>query len=332
MVEPRALISGPATPVHCMPIDPPTSANLRPRAADTPSVTQVFEAQLRQLNGWTGICACLWLVLVYAVTLWLSGRIVDAHIMDSVSIAQIDATSTARIIDRKFSEVATVAALLAQQTAVQDLLTESNPQAARLLDMSEAERQAKLQADPFVRFLGDTLEVTRLRQDYSQVFVVNVAGLVVATSDRRKPGSMLGQTYLARSDFNDAMEHGVGQLFTLGPGPGSDANQPGFFYALRADRDDVPQGVVVVKHDASALAPLLAGHQIALVVDRVGTVVSASRSDFMLRHVGPLAAVPPATAQMATIPVQRPAHLLHPSHWVVDGNPYLVNRVPLAEP
>ncbi|MEO6273890.1 MAG: ATP-binding protein, partial [Rhodoferax sp.] len=42
--------------------------------------------------------------------------------------------------------------------------------------------------------------------------------------------------------------------------------------------------------------------------------------------------VPPATAQMATIPVQRPAHLLHPSHWVVDGNPYLVNRVPLAEP
>ncbi|WP_295957274.1 ATP-binding protein [Rhodoferax sp.] len=298
----------------------------------TPSVIQAFEVQLRLLNRWTGICACLWLVLVFTVAQWLSGRIVDAQIADNVAVAQSDAFSTARIIDRKFSEVATVAALLAQQTAVQELLGEANPQAARLLGMSEADRQAKLAGDPYVRFLGDSLEQTRQRQEYSHVFVVNVAGLVVATSDWRQPGSLLGQTYLARSDFNDAMAHGVGELFTVGQGLSSYANQPGFFYALRADRDEVPQGVVVIKHDASALASLLSGHQIALVVDRAGTVVSASRSDFMLRHVGPLAPVPPATAQMARIPVLRPAHLLHPSHWEVDGNPYLVNRVPLAEP
>ncbi|WP_367848337.1 ATP-binding protein [Rhodoferax sp. WC2427] len=315
-----------------MPIDLPPPADLRPRPVATPTLTQAFAAQLRQLNRWTGIGACLWLVLVGALALWLSGRIVDAHIADSVAVAQTDAVSTARIIDRKFSEVATVAALLAQQTSVQALLAESNPQAAGLLAMATADRRAKLVGDPFVRFLGDSLEQTRQRQEYSHVFVVNVAGLVVATSDGRKPGSLLGQTYLARSDFNDAMAHGVGQLFTIGQGLNSYANQPGFFYAQRADRDDVPQGVVVIQHDASALAPLLAGHQIALVVDRDGIVVSASRSDFMLRHVGALAPVPPATARMATIPVQRPASVLHPRHWEVDGNPYLVHQVPLAQP
>jgi two-component system sensor histidine kinase/response regulator len=332
MVEPRVVIPGRAIPVHCMHIDYPPSADHRPRTVATPSVLLAFEAQLRQLNRWTGICAVLWLVLVFSVTLWLSGRIVDAHIADSAKSAQTDAVSTARIVDRKFSEVATVAALLAQQTAVQALLAESNPQAARLLGVSEAERRAKLVGDPYVRFLGDSLEQTRQRQEYSQVFVVNVAGLVVAASDGRHTGSLLGQTYLARGDFNDAMEHGVGQMFTVGQGLSSYANQPGFFYALRADREDVPQGVVVIKHDASALAPLLSSHQVALVVDRDGIVVSASRSDFMLRHVGSLAPVPPATAQMATIPVQRPHQLLHPSHWEVDGNPYLVNRVPLAQP
>nr|WP_315188626.1 ATP-binding protein [uncultured Albidiferax sp.] len=315
-----------------MPIDQPHSADLRPRTGATPTVLQAFEAQLRQLNRWTGICAVLWLVLVCTVTLWLSGRIVGAHITDSALAAQTDALSTARIIDRKFSEVATVAALLAQHTAVQELLGESNPKAASLLAMPEAARRAQLVGDPYVRFLGDSLEQTRQRQEYSHVFVVNVAGLVVATSDGRLPNSLLGQTYLARGDFNDAMEHGVGQMFTVGQGLTSYANQPGFFYALRADRDDVPQGVVVIKHDASALSPLLSGHQIALVVDRDGIVVSASRSDFMLRHVGALAPVPPATARMATIPVRRPAQLLHPSHWEVDGNPYLVNRVPLAQP
>ncbi|BDT70069.1 sensor histidine kinase RcsC [Comamonadaceae bacterium OS-1] len=315
-----------------MPIDRLPPADLRSRTVAPPTVLQAFEAQLRQLNRWTGICAVLWLVLVGSVAQWLSGRIVDAHIADSAQTARTDAVSTARIIDRKFSEVATVAALLAQQTAVQELLAESNPRAAGLLAMPEAQRRAKLVGDPYVRFLGDSLEQTRQRQEYSHVFVVNVAGLVVATSDGRLPGSLLGQTYLARSDFNDAMEHGVGQLFTIGQGLSSYANQPGFFYALRADRDDVPQGVVVIKHDASALSPLLSGHQVALVVDRDGIVVSASRADFMLRHVGPLAPVPPATARMATIPVQRPAPLLHPQHWEVDGNPYLVNRVPLAQP
>ena len=332
MVESRAVISGRAFAVHRMPIDYPSSADPRPRTVATPSVLQAFEAQLRQLNRWTGICAALWLALVCAVALWVSGRIVDAHIVDNAKSAQTDAASTARIVDRKFSEVATVAALLAQQTTVQELLADSNPQAARLLEMPETERRTKLMGDPYVRFLGDSLEQIRQRQEYSHVFVVNVAGLVVATSDGRQPSSLLGQTYLVRGDFNDAMEHGVGQLFTIGQGQNSYANQPGFFYALRAERDDVPQGVVVIKHDASALSPLLSGHQVALVVDRDGIVVSASRSDFMLRHVGTLAPVPAATAQMATIPVQRPERLLHASHWMVDGNPYLVNRVPLAEP
>ena len=148
MVESRAVISGRAFAVHRMPIDYPSSADPRPRTVATPSVLQAFEAQLRQLNRWTGICAVLWLALVCAVALWVSGRIVDAHIVDNAKSAQTDAASTARIVDRKFSEVATVAALLAQLTTVQELLADSNPQAARLLEMPETERRTKLMGDP----------------------------------------------------------------------------------------------------------------------------------------------------------------------------------------
>ncbi len=304
----------------------------RPRTVADPAVAQGFQAQLRQLNHWTGISALLWLALVAGVALWLSGRMVDAHIADNVASAQADATSTARIIDRKFAEVASVAGLLAQNRGLQDLLGATNPQASALLGLPAAERQTRLLGNPDVRFLGDALGDIRQRQEYSRVFVVNVAGLVVAASEGRESGSLVGQTYQSRSEFNGAMEHGVGQLFTVGQGTGSLNNQPGFLYAQRVDRDEVPQGVVVLKHDASALAPLLSSHQIALVVDAQGTVVSASRADFMLRHVGPLAPVPAATAQMATIPVQRPAQPLHARHWEVDGNPYLVHRVALAQP
>ena len=59
MVESRAVISGRAFAVHRMPIDYPSSADPRPRTVATPSVLQAFEAQLRQLNRWTGICAAL---------------------------------------------------------------------------------------------------------------------------------------------------------------------------------------------------------------------------------------------------------------------------------
>ncbi|MCX7276174.1 MAG: ATP-binding protein, partial [Burkholderiales bacterium] len=306
----------------------PTSTHRGPAGPPVASSPQALQRQQRQLSQGIGLAACLWLMLVAGVTFMVSDSIVAARISAEAATAAREANSSGRIIDRTFVEVASVARLLGQQPEVHTVLAQYNPQAATLLYFPDTERRRRLLHSLDVRELGDSLAGLAKRLGYERIFIVNVAGLVVASSDWQLAEGMVGKSYKSRSDFNDAMANGQGQLFTAI----HTNSQPGFFFSLRIDHDEVPTGVVVINHNAGTLAPLLSSNQIALVLDSTGTVVSASRTEYMLRHVGPLSRGQPPTGTVATIPIERPAQPRHPDHWLVDGNPYLLTRSPLSEP
>ncbi|APW35908.1 hypothetical protein RD110_00685 [Rhodoferax koreense] len=279
--------------------------------------------------------ALAWLLAGGALAYWLSNRIVVAHVEAIAASADHDAVATARIIDRSFIEMASIAQMVARQRQTLELALKYNE---RHQDgpMPQAVRRDALREDFQVRTLSEFLEQIADDIGYSRIFVLDARGAVTASSDWRKPESMLGQSQRDSVFFSDSVAMGRSLQFTAGLAP----DLPGFYFSSRIDQWGVPLGAAVIKQDADQVLTILSGGRLALVVDRQGTVVSGSRADYILRHIGPLAedrADPaaardvPAADGRPTLPIARPARVLNAGHWRVDGDDYLVTRKPLAQ-
>ena len=112
---------------------------------------------------------------------------------------------------------------------------------------------------------------------------------------------------------------------------------PSYFVARRIeDAQGAPLGSVTVKFDAPEMARYLSGEHLALIVNRQGRVTTTSSPSFMLRNV---AALLPAGATQPSSDGEAPGEPIairalpggHPAgHWLVDGKPYLLHRLPLT--
>ena len=284
--------------------------------------------------------AVAWLTLVAGLGWWMSQRVVGAELDRLAASAEYEAKTTARIMDRLFTEMSSVANMVARQGSVIQLATRYRDDPPSLARLTRQQRAAQFTQDPLVRKVGNFMHELSSDLRYARIYMNNMSDDTVTASNWNEPDSIVGMIYSGRPYLIDALRDGNGHSFGI-----ARLNKtPSYFVASRIENeDDMPLGSVTVKFDAPEIALYLTGHHIALIVDRQGRVTTASSAPFMLRNAAGL--LSPGTAQSSSTPsspdngedpgialdVQAMASSGHGDQWLIDGKPYLLQREPLSK-
>jgi signal transduction histidine kinase/CheY-like chemotaxis protein len=286
------------------------------------------------------LAAVLWLALVATVAWWLSGKIIGTHVKGLAVAAQSDATVTAQIVDRTFTEVSSITQMVAGQGAIRDQLVRFPNIAALKLPPGSAvgSVRQKLMAAPQLMDINQYLEGLADNMGYERIHVLTMTGLTIASSNWRDRATQIGTSFGELREFQTNVAHSSGKLFMQGQLNGA----PGFLFFNRVSDGPMALGLVVIRKESAQLLPQLPGEQQALVVDRKNVVISSSVADYILRHVGP---IPPEMLlpqpgerpdsirpqDLPIIDMTRPEKVLDRDHWILNGVPSIVTRVPLAD-
>nr|WP_312826820.1 ATP-binding protein [Brucella anthropi] len=247
--------------------------------------------------------------------------------------AEYEAQTTARVVDRLFTEMNSVANMVAKQNRVIELASRYRIDPPGFSELTREERAAILTNDPLVRLVGDFM--TRLSDDlrYARIYMNNLSHDTLTSSQWADSFNIVGQIYTGRAYLVDALREGSGQLFGI-----ARLNQmPSYFVTSRIeDTDDQALGSVTVRFDAPVMAHYLTGRHIALIVNRQGRITTASSATFMLRNVA--AVLPPEPLQPSNsdegpgeaMAVRQIADVEGGDQWMIDGHPYLIRRQPLG--
>ncbi|TSJ64858.1 HAMP domain-containing histidine kinase [Starkeya sp. 3C] len=276
--------------------------------------------------------AATWLALMAGLGWWMSQRIMTAQLNSLAASAEYEAETTARVVDRLFTELTSVANMVAHQNQVVQLAKRYRVDPPGLAELTREERAAKFTSDPLVRRVGDFM--TRLSNDlrYARIYLNNLSHDTVIASQWAESFNIVGQIYTGRAYLIDALRDGKGQQF----GIARLTQTASYFVASRInDIDDMPLGSVTVKFDAPDVALYLTGQHISLIVNLQGRVTTASSAPFMLRNVAAL--LPPDTLRSGDgnegpgepMDVRAMPGMGQADQWLIDGRPYLVRRQPL---
>jgi signal transduction histidine kinase len=275
-----------------------------------------------------------WLCLVAGLGWWLSQRIASQWTQSQASSAAYEAETTARVVDRLFTQMVSVANMVANQRQVIELATRYREDPPGLETLTRQQRAAQFTKDPLVRKVGDFMDALGADLRYARVYQNNLSDDTITASNWAAPDSIVGMIYSGRIYLNNALRYGNGHSF----GIARINKTPSYFVASRIDdAQDVVQGSVTVKFDAPDMAHYLTGRHSALIVNQQGRVTTSSSEPFMLRNVATML----------------PAGVLHPSddedgeelgdamdiqpmaaygigdQWLIDGKPYVMKRQPL---
>lgn len=233
-----------------------------------------------------------WLAIVACLGWWISHLAVAAETRSLAASAEYEAQTTARVVDRLFTEMNSVANMVAKQNRVIELASRYRIDPPGFSELTREERAAILANDPLVRLVGDFM--TRLSDDlrYARIYMNNLSHDTLTSSQWADSFNIVGQIYTGRAYLVDALREGSGQLFGI-----ARLNQmPSYFVTSRIeDTDDQALGSVTVRFDAPVMAHYLTGRHIALIVNRQGRITTASSATFMLRNVA--AVLPPEPLQ-----------------------------------
>lgn len=285
------------------------------------------------VRRFTWAIAALWLVLVSSAAWLLSQQIVNARLAQLSANTEYETRATARVIDRLFIEMFSVANMVAQQAQVIDLAVRYRSDPPEAAALTREQRAAQFTTDPLVRKVGDFMHTLASDLGYARIYMNNLSDDTVTASNWAADDSIVGMIYTGRTYLINALRNGNGHSF----GIARLNRSPSYFVSSRIDNaDDVPQGSVTVKFDAPDMALYLTGQHTALVVNSKGRVTTASASAFMLRNVAAL--LPPETIRPLEDDEEpgeavaiRPLELGGASpYWWVDGAPYLVQRQALS--
>lgn len=273
-----------------------------------------------------------WLAFVASVGWWISQRLTAKELDSLTASADYEATITGRVVDRLFTEMTSVANMVARQNEVIQLATRYRHDPAGFAALTREERASKLTQDSQVRRVGDFMD--RLASDlhYARIYMNNLSDDTVTASNWSESFSIVGQIYSGRAYLLDALRTGRGEMFGI-----ARLNKtPSYFVASRIeDADGMPLGSVTVKFDAPDMALYLMGRHVALVVNRQGRVTTSSSEPFMLRNVSALL---PADFRRPLEGDEEPGEPMdiralagaeQIDQWLIDGHPYLVRRQPL---
>lgn len=294
---------------------------------------------MRSVVAMAAALALVWLASVAGLGSWMSQRIVAAELDDLAVSAEYEARTTARIMDRLFTEMVSVTNMVARQASVIQLAARYRSDPPGAAELTRQQRAKQFTQDPLVRRVGDFMNALSGDLRYARIYLNNMSDDTVTASNWAESDSIVGMIYAGRPYLLDALRDGTGHSFGI-----AKLNKtPSYFVASRVeDEDDVAQGVVTVKFDASEVARYLTGRHIALIVDRQGRVTTASAAHFMLRNAAAL--LPPDMAlSPGTTPsrdseedpgkpldVRAMAGAEQAGRWWIDGKPYLVRSEPLS--
>ena len=304
--------------------------NPRMSEADSPEKGGGMPPQVRRVA--LGLAA-LWLALVAGVGWWASQRLVASWMDRLAASAQQEAQATTRVMDRLFTEMASVANMVASQGDVVQLALRYRTDPPGAAQLTREQRAAQFTRDPLVRKVGDFMLALSEDLHYARIYMNNLSDDTVTASNWADAGSIVGMIYSGRTYLMGALREGSGHSF----GIARLNRSPSYFVARRIeDAQGAPLGSVTVKFDAPEMARYLSGEHLALIVNRQGRVTTTSSPSFMLRNV---AALLPAGATQPSGDGEEPGEPIairalpgqhHAGHWLVDGKPYLLHRLPLT--
>ena len=134
-------------------------------------------------------------------------------------------------------------------------------------------------------FTNELLRQSALSLDVSDIYVLDVTGRTVATSNYRRDHSFMGQQFAYRPYFTDAMNAGLGRFHALGTTSG----QRGYFFAAPVIDNTRIVGVVVVKLRLDAFEEAWAAADASIIVTDTNNVIFLSdRTDWHFRTIAPL--------------------------------------------
>jgi two-component system C4-dicarboxylate transport sensor histidine kinase DctB len=129
------------------------------------------------------------------------------------------------------------------------------------------------------------LKASRAMSGVDEIYVLDLAGETLASSNWNEPGSFVGHNYAFRPYFTDAMDFGAGRFYAVGVTTG----KPGYFLSSRIDRGDRPIGVVVAKVDMGPLAlTWTSAGEMSAIADREGVVFLSGDPRWTYRPLQPL--------------------------------------------
>lgn len=139
---------------------------------------------------------------------------------------------------------------------------------------------------------GETAELNPILADIASragaefVFVLDLNGKTVASSNYRDTDSLVGKYYTFRPYFRDAVVGGAGRFYAVGVTTG----RPGYFIAEPVrDETGAIQGVVTVKIGFNDLSRALSGNgELVLVADEQGVVLASSDPGLIYGYMAPL--------------------------------------------
>jgi two-component system C4-dicarboxylate transport sensor histidine kinase DctB len=169
---------------------------------------------------------------------------------------------------------------------------------------------SQLLAEPenegLVPYTNELLRQSALSLEVSDIYVMDVAGRTVASSNYRTDRSFLGQVFAYRPYFIDAMNAGLGRFHALGTTSG----QRGYFFAAPVLDGTEIVGVVAVKLGLDAFEEDWAQSDASVIVTDINNVIFLSdRADWHFRTIAPL---PEAAIEQIAATRQYPPARLSP--------------------
>ena len=155
------------------------------------------------------------------------------------------------------------------------------------------------------------------------IYLMNPAGLTLATSNWNDFDSFIGRNFAFRPYFREALAGRLGQFFGLG----TTSAKRGYFFAAAVRDGQEVLGVLVVKVDLDPTETLLGTNpEQLLVTDRHGVVILTSRPEWRFRATRPLDA-----AERADIAANLPYPTQEPQPLALDDKDWLRQSSTLPE-
>lgn len=167
---------------------------------------------------------------------------------------------------------------------------------------------------------GDTAGLNPILADIAAragaefVYVLDLDGKTIASSNYLDAQSLVDNYYTFRPYFRDAVAGGAGRFYAVGVTTG----RPGYFIAEPVrDADGTIFGVVTVKIGFDDLSRALSGNgELVMVTDEQGVVLASSDSDLIYGYMSPLS---DTDRRMVAEQQQFGDRTLFPLDWVQEG-------------
>ena len=124
-----------------------------------------------------------WLALVAGVGWWTSQRIVTTWVDSLAASAEYEAQTTARVMDRLFTEMVSVANMVAKQADVIQLAMRYRTDPAGAIELTREQRAVQFTRDPLVRKVGDFMNTLSKDLRYARIYMNNMSDDTVTASN-----------------------------------------------------------------------------------------------------------------------------------------------------